>query len=166
MKKKLLFIIIIILLIAILSACVTDMVRADARVESIAVDGIVVPYYFVGDDLDLDDATLYVMYEDGEEDQIPVTKDMIDPSFNTNEPGKKTVIINYREASTSFEVEILDLEIESVEVLSYPNKTTYIEGTDFEVEGATLAVHSVGGRVVNVPVLTNNVTQFNSNRIG
>ena len=46
------------------------------------------PYYFVGDELDLDDAILYVIYENGYEEQVPITKDMIAPSFNTDRPAK------------------------------------------------------------------------------
>ena len=166
MKKRFLLITLIVLLISMLSACVTDIVRAEARVDSISVDGILTPYYFVGDELDLDDAILYVIYENGYEEQVPITKDMIAPSFNTDRPGKKTVVITYKGVSTSFQVEVLDLEIESVELLRYPIKTTYIEGTDLEVEGATLGVRFKGGRVVTVPVLSNNVTQYNPNRIG
>ena len=47
------------------------------------------PYYFVSDELDLDDAILYVIYENGYEEQVPITKDMIAPSFNTDRPGKR-----------------------------------------------------------------------------
>ncbi|MDD4316296.1 MAG: bacterial Ig-like domain-containing protein, partial [Clostridia bacterium] len=166
MKKRLFIIVFIALLMSLLYACDADIVLADAKVESISVDGMMQQYYFVGDELSLTAATLYVQYDDGTIDQIPVTADMVDPSFNTDKSGIISVKINYKQVSTSFNIEDLDLVTQSVEIGTFPEKTNYIEGTPFDVTGGTLRVRFEGGRTIDMPILANNVTHYNPDVVG
>jgi hypothetical protein len=165
-KKRLLTTIFILLLMVLLNACVTDMVLAEAKVESISVDGMQQYFYFVGDELNLETAVLYVQYNDGNIDQIPVTSSMVDPSFSTDKPGVISVKINYKNVSTSFNIEVLDLIIKKVQIGSYPTKNVYIEGTDFVVDGGTIIVEFEGGRTITMPILDNNVTHYDPNIVG
>lgn len=165
-KKKTFIFILIILLISILSACDTDILRGGPTVEKISVGGMEQTYYFVGDELNLSKAIVMIVYENGTLDEVPLTKDMIDSSFNTDTPGKKQVKINFKNESTTFEIEVLDLIIVSVDISTMPTKTTYTEGVDFDVSGGTFDVLFEGGRVINVPMLNNNVTQYNPNILG
>lgn len=153
-------------MIFILSACDLDIVRAEPEIRTIYVDGINDYYYFVGDELVLEDAHLFVEYDNNEIVVVELDKSMIDSSFSTHFPGKTLVKINYKGASTSFYIEILDLNIDKIELNSLPDKTTYIEGTDFDVRGATIDVYFEGGRIINVNVLSNNVIMYNPDIIG
>ncbi len=166
MKRRLLITILIILLISLLYACQIDIVSAESEVESISVDGMHQFYYFVGDELNLTTAILYVQYDDDSIDKIPVTQEMIDASFSTNKPGVFSVKINYKKASASFNIEVLDLVIKDVKIGDIPTKTTYIEGTDFDVTGGTIIVEFEGGRTIMVPILDNNVTHYNPDIVG
>ena len=71
--------------------------------------------YFLGEELDLSNVSINVLYEDGKVETINVTKDMIklmDSSINQettmNSQGYKMVVINYKNLETSYLIHVID----------------------------------------------------------
>lgn len=166
MRKRVFVLFFIILLASMLYACQPDVVTDQPKVESIAVDGMKQIYYFMGDELNFSEASLYVMYEDGKIETLPLDHESIKKIYNIDTPGEKIVTVTYKGASTQFKIQVLDLIVEKVLIGSLPNKTVYIEGTEFDVTGATIDVYFEGGRVMNMPVMKDSVTQYNPNVVG
>lgn len=173
MKKR--FLIIIITMLSILSllclaSCVIDTAHADKKVSSISVDKIS-DWCYIGDDIDLTEASLYVVYEDDTVEYIPMLKSMlVTSSYNTNTAGRKTVTVLYKEASTTFEIDIVDPAVTKVTLVQLTGgdapKNTYIRNTKFEVAGLELHMELEGGRIITMPVLSSMITFFDSSRLG
>lgn len=175
-KAKAIFLIIIVLIISllVLASCEVEIVRAEKKVKSLSLDNVLNYYYFLGDELQLDDANLVVIYENGDMEIVPVKLNMIEKSFSMDSPGVKQIKVNYKDVSTFFEIEVLDLNIDRVELVEELDaqgrslaKKVYIENTDFDVTGLKLKIYFQGSnRVIEMPVLHNMITMFDSSVLG
>ncbi|MFU8786944.1 MAG: bacterial Ig-like domain-containing protein [Candidatus Izemoplasmataceae bacterium] len=88
---------------------------------------------------------------------VDVTESIIDP-VNTDEPGVKTVEIRYvvdeKSHTTSFEVTVLAVDINALEIVDPPLKTEYFEGETFDPTGMVVKVHYSNG----AEIITTNYT--------
>jgi hypothetical protein len=110
--------------------------------ESISVSSL--PYstkYFIGDTFLSDGLEIVAKYKDGSSHRI-TNYEITSPDMT--ESGEKTVIITYTEngikKSCSFDIFVLDAEriLSSIEIISGPNKLSYILGEEFNPEGLVI----------------------------
>jgi len=123
--------------------------------------------YTVGEALDLTGLVITATYSDGS--QAVVTGYTTDPAEGTtlDTEGTVNVVVSYTEGditvTTSFDVEVTDGEpepatLESIEVTSGPNKTTYTVGEALDLTGLVItATYSDGS--------TNAVTGYTTNPV-
>ena len=93
------------------------------------------------ENLDLTGGSIEVTYTDGSSEIVNLTSSSIKVSgFSNKNSGKTTVTINYFDKTTSFEVEIKERQIESVEVINPPEKVEYSAGEKIDVSGGKIQV--------------------------
>lgn len=167
-NKRFLLMLIAIGIVFILASCSVPIEYAQPKVASISVYSLSkVDGYVAGDELDLTDAKLLVIFDNGDKKIIDLTKDMIDlKNLNMSEPEQeKTVTVVYGGVKTSFVISVESLVFQKVELTKLPDKTLYIEGEKVNPSGAELSIHYEGGTVVKTKV-TSDMLDGYSNTVG
>ena len=99
--------------------------------------------YYVGDNFDKSNITLIVEYVDGELREITSGFDCTEPAIN--KVSQKRVTVTYREATTTFNVNITYAELSEIEIDSAPTKTTYYIGDTIDSAGLAVIVKYSNG---------------------
>jgi hypothetical protein len=163
------FLVLLILAISIFAiSCSVDIELADTEVQSISIYSISkVDGYFEGDDLDISNAQLLVIYDNGESEIIDLTDDMIDyDSFDmTISEDEKIITVIYGGASTTFTISVIDTDFTKVAITTMPYKTVYIEGETVDPTGAILSIYYDSGNVVT-KYITQDMLSSYSNTLG
>lgn len=73
--------------------------------------------YDQGDELDLSDAKVKLNYEDDVNSTIPLTKGMLS-GYDMSKIGKQTVNVTYGGISKTFDIEVKEIPVESVSIIS------------------------------------------------
>ncbi len=168
MKKRLLFIFLILALVVCAAACSAEIVYKDAYVTEINVTDLFDnnKNYVAGDEINLGNGKLIVTYSDLRTETIDLTVDMLSGyDMNTPEEGK-VVTVTYGGQTTTFKINVYDLEFSSVELASYPNQLSYVVGENVMTEGAYLDVNYEGGKTVKVKVTNKMLEDYDNQRVG
>lgn len=122
--------------------------------------------YKKGMQLNLTGAELLVEYSPTGTEIIQITSDMIS-GFNPNQAGTQTVTVTYKAKTTTFQVEVIDNNLQSISMRQLPNKVQYLLGMEeLDLTGAQLsAVYGWDGEKV-IPVTQDMVTGFDKNVAG
>ncbi len=94
--------------------------------------------------LDVRGGKLRLSYDNGATEEIELTSEMID-GFDSAKPGRQTITVTYGGFNASFEITVQAKEIERIEVSKAPDKTEYIEGTEFDSDGMEITVYYDNG---------------------
>ncbi|MDG5787246.1 bacterial Ig-like domain-containing protein [Evansella sp. AB-P1] len=112
-----------------------DITVDTTTVESLEVDSSEMNTEFlVGEALDLTGLVVSAKYSDGTESVIS-EEDYIVTGFDSSEVGTNTITINFRGSTATIELEIVALNITSLEIQYFPAKTEYFIGDSFDPEG-------------------------------
>ena len=116
--------------------------------------------------LDLSDLTITVQYSPSGTETVTVTEDMVS-GFDNSVAGTQTVVITYKDTTTSFQVEVVSNDADSISMESLPTKLKYYKGTeDLDLTGAAIKVHySITGDEI-IPVTADMVTGFDNTKVG
>lgn len=166
MKRKLLFASLLIILLLTAAACSVDMTYSDAYVTKISVSGLTVTDYIAGDSLNLEGVKLAVMYSDGKIQNVDLSSEMLSDYDMSVPEQNKSVKVTYGGVSTTFTVNVYDLNFNSVVLASPPNKTLYVEGETIYTDGASINVIYDGGKTVNVKVTDKMLEDYDNTRVG
>ena len=166
MKRKFFFVSLLIILLIAAAACSVDMTFSDAHVTKISVSGLTVTDYIAGDTLNLEGVKLAVMYSDGKIQNVDLSSEMLSGYDMSVPEQNKSVTVTYGGVSTTFTVNVFDLNFNSVVLASPPNKTLYVEGEKIYTDGASIDVIYDGGKTVNVKVTDKMLADYDNTRVG
>ena len=166
MKRKFFFVSLLIILLIAAAACSVDMTFSDAHVTKISVSGLTVIDYIAGDTLNLEGVKLAVMYSDGKIQNVDLSSEMLSGYDMSVPEQNKSVTVTYGGVSTTFTVNVFDLNFNSVVLASPPNKTLYVEGEKIYTDGASIDVIYDGGKTVNVKVTDKMLADYDNTRVG
>jgi len=94
--------------------------------------------YFVGEQIETDGLVLTANYKDDSE--IIIDNNYSVSNIRNLGVGVHTVEVSYGGCKTSFEVEILPIEVSKIEIISMPDKTTYFSGDYLDSNGLSIKV--------------------------
>ena len=80
-----------------------------------------------GTSFDFTGCQVFATYDNGMNETIDVTPNMV-TGININTSGEQTATFEYFGQSVSFNIKVVPVKVTSIEVISLPNKTTYVEG--------------------------------------
>lgn len=165
--KKLMMMLFIVFALLCVTACTVDIQYPDVKVEKITVDGISKTEYVACDPLDLSSAMLFVTYDNGKTEKIQLTESMLDPnSYDMNNSGEQTVIVNYGGKTTQFNIVVKSWDLVSVTLESIPYVTDYIVGETIDPSGATIRCNFEGNKVKIYDVTTDMLQSYNNTSVG
>ncbi|WP_317437226.1 bacterial Ig-like domain-containing protein, partial [Thomasclavelia spiroformis] len=121
--------------------------------------------YIEGQGLDLSGGKVKVFYDNGTNEEISLTDDMIN-GYDTNIVGKQTIIVTYQDKTATFDVNVIEKVITKIEMNSLPNKVNYLVDQKFEINGATIKVYYNDGSEEIVNVDSNMFNVPNMSKIG
>ncbi|MBR2013127.1 MAG: bacterial Ig-like domain-containing protein [Clostridia bacterium] len=113
--------------------------------------------YYLGEDFDVGNATLFVTYEDTTTEELPLTLEMVE--FNNSIPTEQTVQVTYGSVWTSIQkVVTKNKEIVEVTVSQKPKKLTYVQGKPFDPAGGKILVKYDNDTEEELPMSHSDVT--------
>lgn len=87
-------------------------------------------------------------------------------SANLNFTGNRTVHVYYEGYSAAISVRVDAKSVMALELVSAPNQTTYVEGTELYLDGLSIRVLYDNGDVSSIYHYNANITGYDMNRIG
>lgn len=116
--------------------------------------------------LDLSGATLLLSYNNNTTEIINITPNMIS-DFDCSTLGNQAITVSYGELSTSFNITIIQKLVDSISILSYPSKLTYIcRADEIDVTGGMLYVVYNNGTSDQIPITNSMVADFDNSNLG
>lgn len=119
--------------------------------------------YYIDEAFDITNGVLKVNYNDGSEDNVSLDNiNVTITGFDSRDVAQAQVVtIAYNGVTTTINVNILLKQIQRIEIVTLPNKTTYFIGQGLELDGLSLiAYHQLGSEDVNL--LNVSATGFDS----
>lgn len=101
----------------------------------------------VGTELKYEGAVARIYREDGTTSDVELTPENTSGG-DTSTSGKKTVTFTYRGVSASFEIEVVPVKVNALEIVSLPTKVDYVEGQIFDPSGLSVdMIYNNGTRI-------------------
>jgi hypothetical protein len=116
---------------------------------------------------DLTGAEITATYSNGKRKwSIDITRGMI-TGFDNSKPGVNTITVTFGGATTTFDVQIVPVNIESISMAQLPAKTQYLKGQDqLDLTGVTIKVQYSPDATETVAVTPDMVTGFDNTVTG
>ena len=121
--------------------------------------------YTQGDEIDTSGGSLFVVYNNGVTEIVPITPEMV-TGFDSTKPGRQTVTIIYEGRTANFEVYVEELSIVAIIVTKVPDKVTYYKGEELDLSGLEVTAEYNNGVTEIVPITPEMVTGFDSTKLG
>ena len=93
--------------------------------------------YFLGEQLNTSTGNIRVTYADGTSEIIPLSSCTL-TGYNSSRTGIQTVTVSYQGKITSFNVDVKEINLNSISIKSRPNKTSYFVGDTLDTTGLAL----------------------------
>lgn len=97
------------------------------------------------------------------EENVEMTASMLS-GYNKAQEGTQTIKVEYKGLQGNFQVKVVD-KIKGISMNTLPNKTSYKNGENLDVSGATIVVVKSSGTQI-IPVTKEMVSGYNSNKAG
>ena len=116
--------------------------------------------------LDVTGGKIKVKFDDNTETLVDMTKEMVTGFDNTN-IGTQTLVVEYANNRTEYEVEVIDAVITKIVMQALPTKTTYIQNYEtLDLTGAKLAITFNDSITNTINVLEEMVSGFDNTKVG
>ena len=138
------------------------------RLESISVEeNSIKTEYYVGDELNLDNGMIKLIYDDGTTSYVAISEDMI-TGFNTETPGEKTVTVTYEDKTCTYMITVKEAEVSFISVVSSPDKEIYRYSKDCQIDvtGGRIEVFYNSGMSEIIDITEDMVSGFDCNLLG
>ena len=114
----------------------------EKQIDSIALGEPTKLSYIEGQALDLTGGKLQIIYvsEDNYTEEIPLDSSMI-TGFDPYVIGIQNVAVNYESKSVTFVVRVVAKSLANIKITKKPDKLTYLEGDEFDVEGMVVTAY-------------------------
>lgn len=113
--------------------------------------------YVEGQNLDLDGAIATLFYNDGKTKDVMITSDMIS-GYDPTKTEVQTITVSVDGKTATFSVNVIAKAVETIEIISLPTKTEYIQGQELDLTGAKVLVTHNDGSFEIVDVTSEFVT--------
>lgn len=120
--------------------------------------------YVEGEALDLTGLQVTAVYDNGEQIIIPENDYSIGGFGNT--PGQHAVSVSYNGVAAVFDVTVNALNIETLSLVSKPNKLTYEMGEELDLNGTEISAKYTNGNIENVDISDCTISGYNKENAG
>lgn len=110
----------------------------DIVLTKIELDSSFKTEYFVGETLDISGGKIKLTYNNGDTEEINITKEMIS-QFSTEEPTEKNLTITYNSKTCEVQYKVIAIIASKIEI-SHSFKTSYFVGDEIVIDGGKILV--------------------------
>lgn len=112
--------------------------------------------YYEGEEIDISDLIVYRNFESGKREAIPKEEYTVEYPLIAEIGSEIKISYSYNERDFSevIKLNVVEDEIENIEVISPPNKTTYNYGEVFDKQGLKIARKMKSGKVLEIETFT------------
>lgn len=164
MQKRLTLLAVVLVVIA-LSLGVFTACSAEAKIDHIEIFASPKTSYYLGEDLDLTDSSILVVYVDNSERKVSVTSDMVS-TFNPNIVGDQYIVIGYEGATVSFKVTVSRPPVQNVSLEIPDANVNYIEGQLLNLKDCYMHIYNTDGSNIVVPIVEDMCSGYDRNKLG
>lgn len=136
----------------------------EKEIAGLDIVGSIKTTYYIGEDLDLNNAKLKIVYTDNTNTQIDLLASMV-TGFNSQEVGSFTLTITYKDMTITKNYSVAQKVVTGIELVGQI-KTTYIIGEDLDLNGAKLKVLYNNNSEVETNIVSSMVTGFSTETTG
>ncbi len=123
--------------------------------------------YLEGQPLDLSAGRLEVRYNNGKTEEILMTHSNVSvEGYHPLQVGEQPLTVRYGDLSAEFTVTVVAKEVETVELLSAPNKKVYIQGEALDLTGGKIRLHYNNGDQKDLSITADLVSGYRPNTAG
>lgn len=123
--------------------------------------------YYLGEAIDRSQYVVKVILTDGSFKTISMTHPSVKiEDYDPYTVGETTFTVRYGQATYSCTVNIVAPDLESIAVITPPEKTTYVEGDDLNLKGATLRLTLVTGQQLTIDLNAGFVSGYRKDLVG
>ena len=144
------------------SGTVTQTFTIVKTITSISVDTLPVKLSYIQnyDNLDLTGGKILITYSNATTSKIAMTNSQVTSSgFSNTSVGSKTITLKYQGKTTTFNVDIISKQIESISIKNLPSKLTYIRNyDDLDLSGGVITAKYTDASTSNVSMTNSNVS--------
>ena len=166
MKKRLFSIFVLVLVVLSLIA-IGGCEEKVVPVERIAITSLPKLNYLKGESFDLNNAKISIYYENGKNETIPLTLEMIS-DYNAQEIGEHILTVRYENVFTNIKITISNAPIAYVEEVEgvISGKKAYIEDQPFDVSNLKLQINYESGEPDVIDVTEDMISGYDATKIG
>ena len=121
--------------------------------------------YYVGEELDLSGLEIEAVYSNGSTSYVDVSLDMVS-GFNSSVAGTQTLTITYGDCTATFDVEVVENSVSSLNITSTPYKTSYYVGEELDLSKLEIEATYSDGSTSYVDVSLDMVSGFDTSVAG
>lgn len=121
--------------------------------------------YLEGEEIDLSNAQVRIVYKNNTEKIIDVTPSMIS-GFDPTILGKQYVQIFYEDRSATLEITVVKQEIQTAVVLISSGNATLVQDQNLNLDNAFISLTLMNGETAVIPITEEMCTGFDRDKIG
>lgn len=165
MQNRKLLLTLIALIITVCTVCAFVSCTAEPKIDHIEIYSTPKTSYVLGEDLDLTDASILVVYVDNSERKVSVTSDMVS-SYSPDTLGEQYILISYEGVSVTFKVTVTRPDVSSVNLIVPDENVNYIVEQQLNLDNCYLIIGFSDGTSLTVPVTRDMCSGYDRNTLG
>ena len=118
---------------------------------------------YSGDLIDLEGASIFVTNKNNEVLSVPITQDMLS-GYDPNTLGEQTVTITYQGCTTTFNVNVIETEVQDISIHERPSVISVVQGGKLDLSKVKLKV-SYQSRFIIIDKINNNMVEGYSDNL-
>ncbi len=165
MQNRKLLLTLIALIVTVCAVCAFVSCTAEPKIDHIEIYSSPKTSYVLGEELDLTDASILVVYVDQSERKVSVTPDMVS-SYSPDTLGEQYILISYEGVTVTFKVTVMRPQVASVNLIVPDENVNYIVEQQLNLEDCYLVIGFSDGTALTVPVTREMCSGYDRNTLG
>ncbi|MDD6002923.1 MAG: bacterial Ig-like domain-containing protein [Bacteroidales bacterium] len=137
-----------------------DITLLEIKAVSIEITSSPNTTYYVGDSFNPDGGELTITYNNGTTQTVALADATI-TGYNASNTGSQTLTIKYGGVSTTIGVTVLAVDVTSISMSAYPEKTEYTQGESLSLSGGTIYVSYSNGSEEYIALTNAEISGYN-----
>lgn len=165
MQNRKLLLTLIALIITVCAICAFTACTAEPKIDHIEIYSSPQTSYVLGEELDLTDASILVVYVDNSERKVSVTPDMVS-SYSPDTLGEQYILITYEGVSVTFKVTVTRPQVTSVNLIVPDENVNYVVEQQLNLDDCYLVIGFSDGTSLTVPVTRDMCSGYDRDTLG
>lgn len=165
MRNRKLLLTLIALIVTVCAVCAFVSCTAEPKIDHIEIYSSPKTSYVLGEELDLADASILVVYVDNSERKISVTSDMVS-SYSADTLGDQYILISYEGVSVTFKVTVSRPEVTSVNLSIPDDNVNYVVEQQLNLDNCYMIIGFSDGTHLDIPITREMCSGYDRDELG